>query len=81
MQRLYVTSDIEDLVRAGELVVIDPERPGIVVGRWIPWSELPRIMASDGLLPSSCAPPAPSDRRSRRRASRPQKHRGLKVLR
>lgn len=60
-ERLYASQSAGDgLVEAGEFVVIDPENPGILVGRWLDWRHLPAIMKDRrSLLPASAAPPFP----------------------
>lgn len=42
---------IPGIARAGESIVIDPSNGGsILVGRWIPWSELPRLQKHEDAL-------------------------------
>ena len=46
------TEGIPGIARAGEYIVIDKTNPGILVGRWLPWSDLARLMRHRSALSS-----------------------------
>ena len=59
---------IPGIARKGESIVIDPENFGILVARWVPWSEYDHLMKHESSL---CADPeySPPIRRKQRRRS------------
>ena len=44
------TEGIPGIARAGEFIVVDDDNPGILVGRWIHWGELPHVMLHESSL-------------------------------
>ena len=51
-QRFMATKSIPGVCREDECVILDPGNSSILVGRWVPWSELPQIMKhKDSLRP------------------------------
>ncbi len=43
IERWVVTEGIPGIASKGEIIVSDPDNPGIAVGRWIPWDRLEYI--------------------------------------
>jgi hypothetical protein len=57
-ERLYAPRPIAGgLIQAGEFVIIDPENPGILVGRWLDWRHLSFIRRDRRRLVSASSAP------------------------
>ena len=58
-ERWIVTEGIAGIASKDEVVIVDPANPGILVSRWLGWSEYPRLVKHLTSLFSLDGPPLP----------------------
>lgn len=49
-ERLFAPDGIGGIVLPGEFIILGPEKPGVLVARWLDWEYLPLIREASHLL-------------------------------
>ena len=64
-ERWIVREGIAGIASRDEVVIVDPANPGILVSRWVDWSEPHLVKHRPSLCPLDAPPPPPRTYRLR----------------